>query len=729
MINIDGDSNSNHDNNELYEHLHDDTQFLDCGTDHVLSEEDEHVDYLRMQAIQRVVGDDISRQNFMPPIGSIRIDVYAHVLTTSRNSDVTRNMMRDEIDMVNIDFEDTPFVFQLKGLSYTSNSRWNDITGRGGDDEDDEIDEAVRELRVGGSNTLNLFLSDGLCEVNLGGFAQYPYEHGWYPPNQFSEKDRVFLCPSVLLGDSRTVTHEIGHWLGLRHTFEGNSCSSTNLGDYVDDTPQHLNSNANDCEDDGRTDTCPSRPGKDPLTNFMSYSRCRLEFTPGQVERMVYQYHEYRKRILPCGEDEVYAQLTVKFDDDPDSFEVAYASYAKDDIDDRDWRQLKRENDDGFANREFSRNLCLPPQTLFAFHLVDEDRNGFDDGGYLTLELDGKLWEFNQEFDRKWQSTFFITDKCSSSGEELFTLELDAWRFDEDLSWQIRDDRGRTLVSRDVTRQYSDEAFRKLYHQVCFEQGRTYDFTLYNGGNTGGYYKLYLGPEKRSEYVVYESDDDRRFEATKTIEIEVERGISNQAPPNYGQFGCVSGSTKVHHEQKGWMAMSDIQIGDSIQVASKDKAAEVVFEPVYAFGHYQPDQTGNFLEITVSSGTTLQISWDHLLFVSPGTAIPAGDLQVGQKLYLEEEEEDNVSTIITKINANVVAHGIYAPFTPSGTLVVEQNLILSNYITLYRYTPWIPLRYHHTIAHLVTGIHRWACQWKNICDNPVYEETTGINVW
>ncbi|EPR69196.1 M43 family zinc metalloprotease [Cyclobacterium qasimii] len=78
----------------------------------------------------------------------------------------------------------------------------------------------------------------------------------------------------------RTATHEMGHFLGLRHIWGDGGCE---VDDYVTDTPLQSQSN-NSCIVTPRV-TCDSR---DMVENFMDYTpdRCMSLFTEGQVDRM-----------------------------------------------------------------------------------------------------------------------------------------------------------------------------------------------------------------------------------------------------------------------------------------------------------------------------------------------------------------------------------------------------------------------------------------------------------
>jgi len=96
----------------------------------------------------------------------------------------------------------------------------------------------------------------------------------------------------------RTTTHEVGHWFGLYHTFNGgcgvDTCAD---GDYVCDTPPAANPNygcptINSCSND-----LPNV--NDQIQNYMDYSNdnCKSMFSNGQKQRMNATLASFRNDI------------------------------------------------------------------------------------------------------------------------------------------------------------------------------------------------------------------------------------------------------------------------------------------------------------------------------------------------------------------------------------------------------------------------------------------------
>ena len=226
--------------------------------------------------------------------GSINIGVFFHVINKGKgiaNGDVPTKWLRDQIDVLNAAYAgadptaepssaNTPFRFSMIGVDRTTNASWFNS----GIDSAEER-EMKTALHVGGANTLNFYVNNA-GGVYLG-WATFPF---WYADDP-TQDGVVVLYSSLPGGDccapqvynlGDTGTHEVGHWLGLFHTFQGGCAAIYN--DFVSDTPAER-SPAFGCPD-GR-DTCPG-PGVDPIENFMDYTEdfCMYQFTGGQSARM-----------------------------------------------------------------------------------------------------------------------------------------------------------------------------------------------------------------------------------------------------------------------------------------------------------------------------------------------------------------------------------------------------------------------------------------------------------
>ncbi|WP_026754139.1 M43 family zinc metalloprotease [Sediminibacter sp. Hel_I_10] len=122
----------------------------------------------------------------------------------------------------------------------------------------------------------------------LLGYAQFP---GGDPMTDgvvmgyqyFGSNDAAGVNIGGVYNLGRTTTHELGHYLGLLHTFQG-GCGPQ--GDLVADTPFEAGPNYG-CPS-VIPDTCPAATGDDPIENYMDYSddACMNIFTNGQNSRI-----------------------------------------------------------------------------------------------------------------------------------------------------------------------------------------------------------------------------------------------------------------------------------------------------------------------------------------------------------------------------------------------------------------------------------------------------------
>jgi len=221
------------------------------------------------------------------------VNVYFHVInkgTGISNGDVPQSQIDAQVAVLNAAYSSTGVRFQLISVDRTTNATWYAM-GHGSTAEA----QAKAALRKGSADDLNIYTANP--GGGLLGWATFPSSYSSAP-----SKDGVVLLFSSLPGGSAapynqgdTGTHEVGHWMGLYHTFQGGCRDGSNAGDYVADTPAERSA-AYGCPT-GR-DSCTGKrfPGVDPIYNFMDYTDdpCMDRFSAGQVTRMRGMWDAYR---------------------------------------------------------------------------------------------------------------------------------------------------------------------------------------------------------------------------------------------------------------------------------------------------------------------------------------------------------------------------------------------------------------------------------------------------
>ena len=222
------------------------------------------------------------------PNGSVTIPTVFHVisdhaLTVAETGRWTR-MINDQMTVLNDSFSgktagvaaDSPFRFDLTKITWTVNSAWYAVTPG-------KVERDMKTaLYEGDSRMLNVYSAN--IGAGLLGWAYFPKGYN----NGRDYIDGVVMLDESMPGGTAgryalgdTLTHEVGHWMMLEHTF-AHGCAAS--GDWVEDTPKEAQPQFG-CPEGA--DSCLA-PGLDPIHNFMDYSQdsCMNHFTPGQVERM-----------------------------------------------------------------------------------------------------------------------------------------------------------------------------------------------------------------------------------------------------------------------------------------------------------------------------------------------------------------------------------------------------------------------------------------------------------
>jgi len=217
------------------------------------------------------------------------IEVYVHVIRSSSGAgDVSDARISDQLNVLNAAFGTTGWSFNLVGTTRNNNDSWYTMTP-GSTAET----QAKNALRQGSVDDLNIYLAN--IGGGLLGWATFPSNYASAP-----SKDGVVVLSASLPGGNAapynlgdTATHEVGHWMGLYHTFQGGCARADTGGDIVADTPAEKSA-AYGCP--VNRDSCTSLPGADPIYNFMDYTddSCMNAFSGLQDARMDSLFTAYR---------------------------------------------------------------------------------------------------------------------------------------------------------------------------------------------------------------------------------------------------------------------------------------------------------------------------------------------------------------------------------------------------------------------------------------------------
>ncbi len=319
-----------------------DQPHLDCATDQVMQQWlDAHPKKAELQQKleDQWVEDQLANSEKAAPPPFV-LPVVFHVIHDNGPENISDALVQAGLDHLNEAFantgyydQDTGFVTQIQfclarrdpdeGATTGINRVQNTLTELNYDVQDLDLKNLIR---WDPTQYINVWLVREICSNNgcgVAGYAYLPSAHG-------SNVDGIVMEARYLgssEANSAVLIHEMGHYLGLRHTFQGGCTNNDCLtdGDRVCDTPPDQSTAAVPCGGSANSCTTDTNSGfatdqEDMYINYMDYGdlNCYSAFTQGQSERMWFFIDNTRSSLLdsPACLDPCPNPITASFNAD-----------------------------------------------------------------------------------------------------------------------------------------------------------------------------------------------------------------------------------------------------------------------------------------------------------------------------------------------------------------------------------------------------------------------------